>query len=153
MNVPVRYLLDTNVVSEMMRPVPEVRVVAFLEAESDKGIGLATITVWEILDGIGRMPSGRRRQDLKERFQAVLEHVFTQRVLDWTLADAQACAQVMEAKRRQGESLDAHVPDAHVPDAMLAGMAMARGLAVVTRNEAEFRHTGIEVINPWVQAD
>ena len=145
MNAPIGYLLDTNVVSEMMRPVPDARVAAFLDAQSGKGMGLSVITVWEILDGIGRIPAGRRKQNLAERFQAVLEHVFAQRMLDWTLADAQACARVMEAKRRQGEPLDSHVPDA-----MLAGMALARGLVMVTRNEAEFRHTGIKVINPWV---
>ena len=61
-----------------------------------------------------------------------------------TLADAQACARIMEEKRRQGEPLDDHLPDA-----FLAAVAACRGLTVVTRNAGEFRNTGVEVVDPW----
>ncbi len=144
MNVPAAYLLDTNVVSEMMRPSPEPRVSEFLDTIAGEGIVLASITVWEILDGIGRLDPGRRRDNLAERFQGVLEDFFEGRVLDWTVADAWACARVMEEKRRRGEPLDDHLPDA-----MLAGTAVCHGLAVVTRNEREFRNTGVAVVDPW----
>ena len=60
------WLLDANVVSEMMRPKPEPRVAAFLDSIADEGIGLASITVWEILNGIGLRAPGRRRNDLAE---------------------------------------------------------------------------------------
>ena len=59
MNAPVAYLLDTNIVSEMMRPNPEPRVETFLDMIAGEGIGLASITVWEILDGIGRLDPGQ----------------------------------------------------------------------------------------------
>ena len=144
MILPITYLLDTNVVSEMMRPNPTPKVAEFLDAAAEEGIGLATVTVWEILDGIGRLPAGRRRQHLVEQFQGILAQVFEERILDWTLADAQACAYLMEEKRRKGESLDDHVPDA-----ILAGTALSRGLTVVTRNEREFRNTGVKIANPW----
>lgn len=144
MTLPTAYLLDTNVVSEMMRPNPASQVGGFLDAAAKEGLGLATITVWEIFDGIGRLPAGRRRQHLDEQFQSILSHVFEERVLNWTLADARSCAHVMEEKRRKGESLDDHLPDA-----MLAGTALCRGLIVVTRNEREFRNTGAGIINPW----
>ena len=68
MTAPVAWLLDTNVVSEMMRPNPEPRVAGFLDTIAEDGIGLATITVWEILNGIGRLDSGPRRDELAERF-------------------------------------------------------------------------------------
>ena len=144
MSGPLAYLLDTNVVSEMMRPNPELRVVMCIDAISGEGIALASITVWEILDGIGRLPPGRRREQLTERFQGVLEDLFEDSVLDWGLGDAEACARVMEEKRRRGESLDDHLTDA-----MLAGMALARGLTLITRNERDYRNTGISLINPW----
>lgn len=64
--------------------------------------------------------------------------------MDWTLADAQACADIMEAKRRLGEPLDDHLPDA-----MTAAAAVTRGLTVLTQNEAEFRNTGAAWVNPW----
>ena len=60
MTAPVAWLLDTNVVSEMMRPNPEPRVAGFLDTIAEDGIGLAAITVWEILNGIGRLDSGPR---------------------------------------------------------------------------------------------
>ena len=144
MTAPVAWLLDTNTISEMMRPKPVPQVAKFLDRIAGEGIGLASITVWEILNGIGRLDPGRRRDDLVERFQGLLDELFEGRIFDWTLADAQACARIMEEKRRQGEPLDDHLPDA-----FLAAAAACRGLAVVTRNAVEFRNTGIEVIDPW----
>ncbi len=145
MTAPLAWLIDTNVVSEMMRPRPEPRVASFLDSIADDGIGLAAITVWEILDGIGRLEPGRRRDDLASRFQDLLDELFEDRIVDWSLGDARECARIMEEKRRLGEPLDAHVPDA-----FLAAAAASRGLAVVTRNTGEFRNTGVEAVNPWV---
>ena len=127
-----------------MRPKPEPQVAEFLDRIAGEGIGLASITVWEILNGIGRLDPGRRRDDVVERLQGLLDELFDGRIFDWTLADAQACARIMEEKRRHGEPLDDHPPDS-----FLAAAAACRGLAVVTRNAGEFRNTGIEVIDPW----
>ena len=138
------WLLDTNVVSEMMRPSPEPRVAGFLDRIAAEGIGLAVVTVWEILNGIGRLSPGQRREDLAERFQLLLDDFFEDQIFDWSVADARACALIMEEKRRQGEPLDSHLPDA-----MLAGIARRHDLAIVTRNEREFRNTGVRVVNPW----
>lgn len=144
MKPPLRWLIDTNVVSEMMRPAPDPRVAGFLDGIWAQGVGLASVTVWEILNGIGRMDAGGRRERLAERFQGLLDDLFRERILDWNLGDAQACARIMESKRRRGEPLDDHLPDA-----MLAGAAARHGLTLVTRNERGFRNTGIEVVNPW----
>ena len=144
MTAPLTWLIDTNVVSEMMRPRPEPRVAAFLDSIADDGLGLASITVWEVLDGIGRLEPGRRRRGLGDRFHDLLDELFEDRIVDWTQADAQACARIMEEKRRRGEALDDHVPDA-----FLAAAAATRGLAVVTRNTGEFRNTGVETVDPW----
>lgn len=138
------WLLDTNVISEMMRPHPEPRVERFLDRISGGGLHVSAVTVWEILNGIGRLDLKSRREDLARRFRDLLTAVFQGQVLDWSLADAQACARIMEDKRRLGEPLDSHLPDA-----MLAATAASRGLAVVTRNTRDFRNTGVAVINPW----
>jgi predicted nucleic acid-binding protein len=135
------WLLDANVVSEMMRPVPEPKVARFLDGIAAEGIGLSAVAVWEVLNGIGRLDPGRRREDLAERFRGIVDDLFEERVLDWTAADARACALIL---RRRGEPLDDHLPDA-----MIAGTAVCRGLGVVTRNEREFRNTGAETVNPW----
>ena len=144
MTAPLAWLIDTNVISEMMRPRPEPRVAAFVDSIAEEGIGLASVTVWEVLDGIGRLAPGRRREDLSSRFQDLLDELFEDRIVDWSLADARECARIMEEKRRLGEPLDAHVPDA-----FLAAAAASRGLAVVTRNTGEFRNTGVEAVDPW----
>ena len=147
MTVLLAWLIDTNVVSEMMRPRPESRVAHFLDSIADEGLGLASITVWEILDGIGRLAPGRRRRSLADRFHDLLDELFEDRIIDWTLADAQACARIIEDKRRRGEPLDDHVPDA-----ILAAAASTRGLTVLTRNTGEFRNTGVETVDPWTAA-
>jgi toxin FitB len=144
MTAQISYLLDTNVISEMMRPVPAARVVGFLDSIADQGLGLASITVWEILNGVGRLPAGRRRDELQTRFRGIVQTYFEDRVLDWSVGDAEACARLMERKRRSGEPLDDHLPDA-----MLAGLAVNRNLTIVTRNESEFRNTGARIANSW----
>ena len=88
MTAALAWLIDTNVVSEMMRPRPEPRVAAFLDSIESEGLGLASITVWEILDGIGRLARGRRRDNLSARFRDVLDELFEDRIVDWTQADA-----------------------------------------------------------------
>ena len=144
MTAQLAWLIDTDVVSEMMRPRPEPRVAAFLDSIEREGIGLASATVWEVLDGIGRLSPGRRRENLATRFHDLLDELFEDRIVDWSLEDARACARIMEDKRRRGEPLDDHVPDA-----FLAASAASRGLAVVTRNAGEFRNTGVTTVNPW----
>jgi len=143
---PVRWLLDANVISEMMRPNPEARVAAFLDRIARQGIGLASITVWEILDGICRLDAGRRRDDLANRFQDLVDDLFEDRILDWTPDHARTCASIMEQKRRRGESLDDHLPDA-----FLAATAAHSGASVVTRNTSHFRNTGVEMVDPWAR--
>ena len=141
------YLLDTNVVSEMMRVHPDPQVEAFLGTLQCQDVGVASITAWEIFNGIVQLSSGSRRTALEFRFRSLLEEALDGRVFDWTMEDAIACAQVMERKRRTGEPLDDHLPDA-----MIAGTAVRLGFAVVTRNVVHFRNTGIAVVNPWINA-
>ena len=140
------WILDANVVSEMMRPAPEPRVARFLDRIATEGLGLSAVTVWEVLNGIGRLDPGRRRDDLTERFQGILDDLFEARIFDWTAADARTCALILETKRRRRELLDDHLPDARI-----AGTAVRHGLGIVTRNERDFRHTGAETVNPWTE--
>ena len=141
------WLLDTNVVSELMRPLPDRAVLAFLDRRGAATLGIVSLTGWEILDGLGKMPAGSRRSELEARFRVFRESLFEDRILDWTLEDAQVCARIMEDKRRRGESLDAQLPDA-----FLAAVAVRRGLTIVTRNVRDFRNTGARFVNPWEDA-
>ena len=147
MKASIVWILDTNIVSEMMRPHPEPRVEIFLDSIAGQGMGLASVTVWEVLNGIGQIEPGGRREDLVRRFEGILDSLFHDRVFDWTAADARACARIMESKRRRGEPLDSHLPDA-----MLVGTAIRHGLSIVTRNQRDFRNSGVITVNPWTEA-
>ena len=145
MTAQLAWLLDASVVSEMMRPNPEPHVAVFLDSIADEGIGIATVTVWEISDGIGRLDHGRHRDGLTKRFQDLLDELFEDQIVDWIPVDAVTCARTMEEKRRRGESLDDQLPDA-----ILASMVAGRGLAIATRDVGEFRNTGVEFVDPGV---
>ena len=138
------WLLDTNVVSEMMRPRPEPRVARFLDGIATHGLHISAITVWEIHDGIRRLDDSTRRDELERRFEGILNDLFADRVLSWTARDAHECARIMEVRRRRGEPLEDRLPDA-----MLAASAISRGLAVVTRNTGDFRDAGVRAVDPW----
>lgn len=137
------WLLDTNVAFELMRARTDRRVARFLSRIANEQVGLAAISVWEVLNGIRKLPAGRRRSALDTRFRNVLDS-YRDRVLPWTEDDARVCARIMEEKRRRGESLDAQLPDA-----FLAAVAVRRGLTIVTRNTRDFENTGARTVNPW----
>ncbi len=143
-----RYLLDTNVVSELMRPQPNPAVLAWIDAAGVGGLAISTVTCWETRYGLARLPEGKRRDDLRLRFEGLVTDLFRAGVLDFTAAAANACAQIMARKRALGESLDDHLPDA-----MIAGIAAAVRITVATRNRAEFRNCGLSLVDPWSSVD
>ena len=140
----VAYLLDTNVLSEMMRASPNASVAGFLDDTRAEGHGISAATVWEIDYGIRRLDDGKRRRDLKRMFDGVLADLFEDRVFAWNGTDAALCAEIMEERRRAGRALDDHFPDA-----IIASTARARDLTLVTRNVSDFKDTGLKLIDPW----
>lgn len=99
MTVPPAWPIDTNVVSGMMRPHPEPRVVDFLESIAGDELDFSSFAAGEVVDGIGRLPSGRRRNNLADRSHAILEEAFEKGIVDWFETDAGECAQIMEEKQ------------------------------------------------------
>ena len=144
MTSPFAWLLDTNVVSELMRPFPNRAVLSFLGRRGAATLGIAAVTEWEILSGFGKMAVGGHRSELEARFREFRERLFGDRIAEWASEEARTCARIMEAKRRRGESLDARLPDA-----FLAAVAVRRGLTIVTRNTRDFENTGARTANPW----
>lgn len=139
------YLLDTNVLSEMMRSTPSAQVANFLDRTRNEGHGISAVTVWEIEYGIRRLDNGKRRRDLKRMFDGVLADLFEDRIFSWEDQDAALCAEIMAKRRRAGRALDDHFPDA-----IIASTAHARNLVLVTRNISEFEDTGLKLIDPWI---
>lgn len=136
-------LLDTNVISEWVKPRPDPRVVRWLAEADEDSIWLSIITFAEIRLGIEGMASGKRRDALQSWLQNELPARFKGRVLGVGVAVAHAWGAVMARSRKAGASL-------HVMDAFFAATAEAHALTLVTRNTQHFEKLGIALVNPWL---
>ena len=135
-------LLDTNVVSEVMRPRPESRVIEWLDEAEPGSLFLSSVTVAEILVGIQLLPDGARRQRLAQGFAALLERGFAERVLGFGLSNAPAYAEVVAQRSRIGRPISQF-------DAQIASIARVHGMSLATRNTDDFDACGIELIKPF----
>ena len=133
------YLLDTNVVSELTRAAPCEGVVAFLSENED--FWLSAILIHEIEYGVRLLPQGRRRERLTEILAAVVQN-YEDRILPLERLGAEWSAELRARARKAGRNLD-------LGDALVAGIAKAHGLAVVTRNDRHFEGLGVDTVNPW----
>lgn len=139
---PEMIILDTNVISEIMRPTPDPAVGTWLAAQDSLDLTTTTITIGEIQRGIVRLPAGKRRKDLEARFSAFLEEAFSGRLLAFDKDAAFACAAVSAARERKGLHADA-------VDMMMAGVVKSAGARLATRNTSDFEECGIALTNPW----
>ena len=136
-------LLDTNVLSELMRPEPDVRVLHWVGGQPATRMFTTSITEAEILHGILSLPSGRRRQAFEEAARAMFEEDFAGRVLGFGSDAARPYASIACDRRRAGRPISQF-------DAQIAAIAAANRAAVATRNVSDFEGCGVEVIDPWV---
>src|ERR1700683_779361 len=134
-------VVDTNVVSELRRPSPSVRVLDWLRDQPGRELYTSAVTVAEVLHGIERLPAGRRREELRSAAAGVFV-AFADQVLAFDLAAAGEYALVVSHRERLGMPVEGL-------DAQIAAICRVHGAALATRNVSEFRETGIEVINPW----
>ena len=133
------YLLDTNVISEIMRSAPHPGVVSFLSERED--LWLSSIVIHELEYGVRRMPQGRRRG----RLEAELSRLFREyehSILPLEQNGAEWAAEFRVQAQSSGRSLE-------LGDALIAGIARANDLAVATRNITDFDGLDVEVVNPW----
>ncbi len=135
-------LLDTNVVSELMRPRPEPRVTEWAAAQPLATLAVAAVTVMEVRFGIAVLPAGRKRDELDAKLRQFLAQGFAGRVLPLDAAAANACADIHALRRRMGRPITAE-------DAMIAGTARAHGATVATRDVGGFAGCGLVLVNPW----
>lgn len=135
-------VLDTNVLSETLRPAPDSRVLEWLSSQPRPSLFVTTVTRGEILYGIKLLPDGQRRRRLWEAAQAIFDEDFAGQVLSFDSHAADLFAEIAAHRRESGRPISQ-------PDAMIAAMTRSRGAALATRNTSDFEHCGIEVINPW----
>jgi toxin FitB len=135
-------VLDTNVLSEAIRPVPSRRVLNWLAAQQPSGVFTTAISEAELFYGLALLPAGKRRASLEESVRRMLEEDFAQRVLPFDRAAASAFAVIASGRRKKGRPISEF-------DAQIAAVARINGAAVATRNADDFRDCGIGVIDPW----
>jgi predicted nucleic acid-binding protein len=135
-------LLDTNVISEPWKPVPDESVIAWLDAQAVETLFISAITIAELRFGIAAMPSGRRQTILRNRLEGeVLPH-FSGRILSFDLTTSQFYSELMARARASGKAIG-------TADGYIAATAAANGLTISTRDTGPFEAAGVKVINPW----
>ena len=139
------FILDTNVVSELMRPAPDPVIVSWVAARATSSLFLTAVTEAELRFGLAVMAPGKRRDGLSTGLERMLETGFANRVLPFDSRAARAYAGIAATRRRRGR------PIAQA-DCQIAAIARARGMAVGTRNIRDFEDMGIEIFNPWESA-
>jgi toxin FitB len=135
-------VLDTNVLSEAVRPAPARRVLDWLAAQPPSSLFTTTVSEAEFLYGLALLPAGKRRASLEKATRRMFEHDFAERVLPFDRAAASAFATIAAIRRKKGQPVGEF-------DAQIAAIAHAHGAAVATRNVGDFQHCGIEIIDPW----
>ena len=134
-------VLDTNVVSEAMKATPNPVVLAWLDEQAAETLYLSSVTLAELLFGIGVLPAGRRKEALTQMLDGLLA-LFEDRVLAFDTNAARHYADLAVTARAVGKGFP-------TPDGYIAAIAKARGFTVATRDVAPFKAVGLNVINPW----
>jgi len=137
-----RYLLDTCAISELVAKRPNQRVINWIDAVDPHGVYLSVITIGEIRKGIEKLPDLKRKSMLKEWLAAELFVRFSDRILPIDLNVILVWGQMVGRLELSGKKMAAM-------DSLIAAIALSADLSLVTRNEDDFKHAGIKIVNPW----
>ncbi len=135
-------VLDTNVISALMRREPEPAVVRWLDDAPAESLWITSVTVFEVRFGLDLLVAGRRRRQLEDAFARAIEEDFENRVLDFDRAAAEAAASIAARERRADRTIE-------IRDVQIAGIAFARKATLATRNVRHFDGLGVALVNPW----
>lgn len=135
-------ILDTNVLSECLKPNPDPAVLAWLSSQPRSRLFTTTIVESEILYGLKLLPEGARKAALSEAVTSIFDEEFADRVVGFDRSAAAAYAEIANSRRAAGRPIAQF-------DAMIAAIAHAAGAVLATRNTKDFEGCGVELINPW----
>lgn len=138
-------LLDTNVLSELMRPAPSAAVESWMSSQPVAGIFISAITEAELRYSLALLPEGRRQRRLVAQVEAMLAEDFADRILPFDSPAASAYARIAAVRRLSGRPISQ-------ADAQIAAIAASRGASLATRNATDFVDCGIGVVDPWNKA-
>ena len=136
-------ILDTNVLSELMKPAPASKVVDWIAAQPVASLYTTSITQAEVLHGLMVLPSGRRRRSLEAAATSMFAEDFGGRILGFDADAAPSYSRIASDRRRAGR------PISHF-DAQIAAIALSTGGSLATRNVADFDGCGVTVVDPWL---
>ncbi|MFD6528478.1 type II toxin-antitoxin system VapC family toxin [Streptomyces sp. NPDC060184] len=136
-------ILDTNVLSELVKPVPDLRVVDWLDGLVPDEVTTTAVTAAELRCGVRRLPDGKRRSELAEGIDAMLFEDLGGRIEVFDAAAATRYADIVMARERLGR------PIAAAADARIAAICVRRKATLATRNVKDFEDTGVTLANPW----
>jgi toxin FitB len=135
-------ILDTNVVSELMKSSPHAGVLAWVDVLPSAELFVASVTQAELLYGIALLPVGERRSNLARALDVAFDRLFRDRILPFDSLAASAFADIAARRRRAGRPIGGF-------DAQIAAIARSRGADLATRNIIDFEGCGVELVNPW----
>jgi hypothetical protein len=135
-------ILDTNVLSALMRPEPEAAVLQWLDRQPGPSIWTTSITLMELRYGLQSMLDGRRREQMAQELEAVLKEEIGERYVFFDVTAAEQAAELMALRRRKGRPVE-------LRDTMIAGIVMASRATLATRNTSDFEDLSVPVVNPW----
>ena len=135
-------ILDTNVLSELMRADPNENVLAWLDAQNMQDLQTTAITVAELFYGVARLPHGRRKSGLRGAIESMFEGELAGKVLPFNDHCARQCALLVAEREAQGRPISS-------ANAQIAAICHSRDAALATRNGKDFEGTGVQVIDPW----
>ena len=135
-------ILDTNVLSALMRKAPDPPVVAWLDRQPPESVWITSITLFEARLGLRLLPRGRRQRTLEAAFARLLEEDLENRVLDFDSAAATEAASLAAARQKTGRPVD-------MRDTQIAGISLARHATLATRNVRHFADLKVPVVDPW----
>ncbi len=136
-------ILNTDAITELMRKEPDPKAADWIQTHETSEFAITVIALAEILRGIARLPKGKRRQQLDEKFQAFIKQGFRGRILPFDEASARLYGDLCAQREKTGLGVDP-------VDMMIASIAKHNGAIIATRNVNDFYGCGVEAINPWV---
>jgi len=137
-------ILDTNVLSESLKPVPSEKVLGWLAAQEPTSVFITAMTQAEVLYGIERLRAGRRRERLLAAVEKIFDDVLEGRILPFDGDAARAFARIAAGRQRLGQPISQF-------DAMIAAVARCHRATVATRNTSDFEQCGVRIVNPWTE--
>jgi len=137
-------ILDTNVLSELMRRAPDHHVIAWLDKQTGSSVWITSVTILEIQFGLEIVAAGRRRSLLTKAFETLLTDAIGDRVAPFDAAAAEHAASLMAARHKKGRPVE-------LRDTMIAGIVLACRAKLATRNAVHFEDLSVPVVNPWAE--